>query len=158
MEHYVGCMVSNDLNDTTPDALSPQGMFGLRVGTYTPDQGVSRQQLEAYAINALMSRSFYYRKGTLWAMCFDWFKDNVRQGYQTKEAGWIREGDMIGVLQKSGDTVDDVEYNQYKNLWQVVSWTLDSETMKVTAELGDFERNTASTLVSKTASTQLTIT
>jgi hypothetical protein len=157
-DHFIGCPVTNDRHEVTADTLSPIGMFGVIENTITPDSGVNIQQLESQVLKTVTSGSFYYHKGTFWCMMQDWFKSDMRYGSQVCEAGWIREGDMIAILQKTGDTITDVQYNQYKNLWQVVQWTFDTSTMKVTVELGDYERNIVTTLISQTTATQSTIT
>jgi hypothetical protein len=91
-------------------------------------------------------------------MLFDWFKTDKRTPNESSSQAFIQVGDTISCLQNVADTDDDILYGQYKNLWQVVSYTFDANTYKVTVELGDFERNMFTQLTDKTASLHQTIT
>jgi len=157
--HLPGCLVSTTLNDETdPETNSPIDFFGLISKTITADTQITPPILEVYATNYLLNHSFYYRKGTFWAFVYDWFKPDIRAASEVSENGWLRAGDEICILQHTGDTATDLEYGQYKNQWQVVGWTLDADQMIVTAELGDFERNTNTLINDKTSGINYTIT
>jgi len=157
--HLLGCIVSTQAyTEAAPQTDSPLDLFGLLHKTYTVDQNVTESDLELYATSYLLNHSNYYRKGGFWAFVYDWFKTDLRPTNQITEAGWFIEGGLIAVLQNTADTATDLEYAQYKNLWQVLGWTLDGNQMVVTVELGDFERNTNTLINDKTTGINYTIT
>jgi hypothetical protein len=157
--HLAGCLISTSLNsESDPEEYSPIDYFGLISQTLTADQQITPPILEVYATNYLLNHSFYYRKGSYWAFVYDWFKADIRPIRQVSEAGWIKEGDEICILQNTADTPTATQYGQYKNQWQVVGWTLDADQMIVTAELGDHERNTNTLINDKTSGINYTIT
>jgi hypothetical protein len=157
--HPPGCIISNNTySETAPQTNSPIDIFGLLRNSYVCDTQISMSDLEVYATNYLFNHCFYYKKGTFWCYVYDWFKTDIRPSSQLSEAGFIKEGDQITVLQNVGDASTDLEYNDYKNRWQVMEWSFDSETMKVTVQLGDFERNVNTLLNDKTTGINNTIT
>jgi hypothetical protein len=157
--HYPGCIVSTrDYTPAAPATGSPMDLFGIICKTFPVDVNAYLPDLEVYATNLLLNHSLYYKKGGLWAFIYDWFKTDLRPTNQVTEAGFIIEGEEIAALQNTGDTALDVEYDQYKNQWQVLGWTLDGNQMIVTLELGDFERNTNTLINDKTTGINYTIT
>jgi hypothetical protein len=91
-------------------------------------------------------------------MLFDWFKTDKRTPYEQIAPSFIQVGDTISCLQNVLDSEADTIYGQFKNLWQVVSYTFDANTYKVTVEVGDFERNMFTQLTDKTSSLHQVIT
>jgi hypothetical protein len=158
--HYPGCIVWNtsSYSETSPEATSPMAYFGHLEKSFALDQSVSKGDLEVYASKYLINLSQYYKKGGFWSIFYDWFKTDMRPANQVTEAGWISVGDLVAVLQNTGDTVTDVQYGLYKNQWQILSWTLDGDKMSVSCELGDFEMNMNSLINDKTAGVNSTIT
>jgi hypothetical protein len=137
---------------------SPCYYHGIISKTYMSDINISSSDLETYATLNLIKNSFYYRKGSFWCMLFDWFKTDKRTPYEQSSQSFIQVGDTISCLQNVVDTEDATLYGQFKNIWQVVSYTFDANTYKVTVELGDFERNMFTQLSDKTSSLHQTIT
>jgi hypothetical protein len=157
--HLPGCLVSKQTyTEASPETGSPINYFGLILRTMTADSLISVADLEVYTTNYLINHSFYYRKGTFWAFVYDWFKPDIRAVNEVSENGWLRAGDEICILQNTGDTATDTQYGQYKNQWQVVAWTLDADSMIVSADLGDHERNTNTLINDKTSGINYTIT
>jgi len=157
--HLPGCLVSTTAyTEAAPETNSPVNLFGLIQETYSVDQNVSEPELEVYATSYLLNHSTYYKKGGFWCFVYDWFRYDLRPASQYSEVGWLMVGDLIAVLQNTADTATDVEYGQYKNQWQVLAWTLDGNQMTVTAELGDFERNTNTLINERTTGINYTIT
>lgn len=152
--HLAGTPITNDLySETSPQTGSPINLFGLITKTITPDQNITKAAFEIYLINALLTHSFYYRKGGTSVVIYDWYKPDARISTQySGDAGWIMEGDMIGILQATGDSVDDMQYGQYKNRWQVISWKINSNEMTLSVELGNYERNMFVLMNDKTVS------
>jgi hypothetical protein len=154
-----GTIISlNTYTESAPQTGSPVNYFGLIEKTVTVDSATTVEQLALYATNYLLNHSFYYRKGTFWAFVYDWFKPDIRAVNEVSENGWLKAGDEICILQNTGDSATDLQYGQYKNQWQVVAWTLDADSMVVSADLGDHERNTNTLINDKTAGINYTIT
>lgn len=158
--HYPGCLIwkASAYSESTPATNSPMQMFGAILKTITADSSALFADIEVYAMNYLVNYSYYYRKGTFWAFVYDYFKPDIRQPSEVSENGWLKPGDEICILQNTGDSPTDTQYGQYKNQWQVVGFTLDADTMQVTVELGDHERNTNTLINDKTSGINYTIT
>jgi hypothetical protein len=157
--HYPGCIAIDDTYTVaSPETGSPMYYFNLINKTLTADQKITISDLDVYATNYLINHSYYYRKGTFWAFVYDWFKYDIRAASEVSEAGWVKEGDRICILQNTGDSATDTQYGQYKNQWQVVAWSLNADQMIVTATLGDHERNTNTLINDKTSGINYTIT
>ena len=154
-----GAIVTNSAySQASPQTGSPLQIFGNILKTMTLDTMVPFEYLGLYATNYLINNSYYYRKGGFWAFVYDWFKPDIRPVNEVSENGWLKAGDEICVLQNTADTPTDLQYGQYKNQWQILGWTLDADQMVVTAELGDFERNTNTLINDKTSGINYTIT
>lgn len=158
--HQPGCLVMDAANysEASPESDSPVDLFGIVLYTQTVDSQTTKSDLDIYAANNLISKSYYYRKASMWCPVFDWSKTDCRPVNQVTGAGWIKVGDKIVVLQNTGDDATDIEYNQYKNQWQVIEWVLDANTMRVSVTLGDFEKNQFMIMNDKTAALNYTIT
>ena len=141
----------------TENDYSPCYYHGIISKTYMSDINISSSDLETYATLNLIKNSFYYRKGYFWCMLFDWFKTDYLSGVREVKPSFIQVGDTLSCLQNVLDSEGDLLYGQYKNLWQVISYTFDANTYKVTVELGDFERNMFTQLTDKTSSLHQTI-
>jgi hypothetical protein len=158
--HIPGAVVWKEsiYDETTPVAGSPVDYHGIILQTYTADQNVSLPILETYATLYLIAYSYYYRKAEFWCFVYDFFKTDVRASTELTCASYLSVGDKISCLPKSTSTEIETEDGQLKNIWQVVSYTLDTNTMQVTVQLGDFERNVFTLLADKTAAINQTIT
>jgi hypothetical protein len=157
--HSGGCPVTNNTySEVSPQPLSPLTYFGLITNTQTIDQGITTSSLETYAISLLNYYSYYYKKATFWAFVYDYYKSDVRPSNQVTEAGWIVEGDRIAALQNQEDSIDDMKYGMYKNRYQIIQWKLNADTMIITLELGDQEKNVFTIINEKTQSLDKTIT
>jgi len=159
LPHVPGTIVSTQTyTPTSPQSASSLALFGTMAKTLVSDQNVDPAVLEQYCSMYLWNSSSYLKKGAFWCIFYDWYKSGFRSSCQWIDVDWIREGDLIGVLQNTADTITDVQYAQYKNQWQVVEWTLDAETMKVSCELGDIEMNPNTLVNSKTSGLNTTLT
>ena len=158
--HIPGAIVwaAGSYSETAPDPESPVGYHGIILQTYTADQNVTLPILETYATMYLIAYSCYYRKASFWCPVHDYFRTDSRARYQLSVASFLQPGDRISCLPKSTDTETDTLYGQLKNIWQIVSYTLDANSLQVTVELGDFERNVFTLLADKTAAINQTIT
>jgi hypothetical protein len=137
---------------------SPCYYHGIISKTYMSDINITPSNLETYSTLNLIKNSYYYRKGLFWCMLFDWFKTDKRTLNEQTSPAFIQVGDTILCLQNTSDTENDTLYGQPKNLWQVISYTMDANTYKVNIELGDFERNAFTQMNDKTSSLHQTIT
>jgi hypothetical protein len=158
--HTLGTLVfDNDYYDeTAPTTTSPAYYHGLLTQTYTADIGVSKADLQKYATAYLLANSSYLRKATFWCTFNEWYKSDVRaDAYELLAAGPPLVGEMIACYQDTNATLTETLYGDYKNQWQIVSWSFDIDTMIVTVELGDFERNVFTTITDKTSALQLSL-
>ena len=144
--------------EAAPETDSPVDIFGVIQKTFTVDQNTSEPELEVYATGYLLNHSLYYKKASFLCFFYDWYKTELRPTVQVTEAGWLMEGDRIAVLQNTADTALDVEYGDYKNQYQILSWSLDADKMVVTCELGDFETNMNTLINDKTSAINTPIT
>jgi len=157
--HIPGCIISSTpINISAPDSSSPCGLFGDIMKSFTVDQNTNMSILEIYATNYLLNKSLYYKKASFLSFFYDWFKTELRPTNQVTEAGWLMEGDRISVLQNTADTALDIEYGDYKNQYQILSWSLDTDKMVITCELGDFETNMNTLINDKTTAINTPIT
>lgn len=156
--HIPGSIVWKGYDESNPDADSPLGIHGEVLQTYTADQNVTLPSLSTYATMYLIANSYYYRKAEFWCMIYDFFKTDVRASSELTCASYLSVGDRIACLPKSTSTEIETEDGQLKNIWQIVSYTLDTTTMQVKVQLGDFERNVFTLLADKTAAINQTIT
>jgi hypothetical protein len=157
--HLPGCIVSTKpLSSSAPETDSPCNIFGDITKSFSVDQNTNMSILEIYATNYLLNKSLYYKKSSFLCFFYDWYKTELRPTVQVTEAGWLMEGDRIAVLQNTADTALDVEYGDYKNQYQILSWSLDADKMVVTCELGDFETNMNTLINDKTTAINTPIT
>jgi hypothetical protein len=158
--HATGASVymASGYSETSPSTGSPVYYHGIILQTYTVDQNITAATLELYASMCLIAYSYYYRKASLWCTIFDFFKTDSRDLYGVTSASLLGPGDRIGVLPKSTDDYTQTLYGQLRNIWQIVSFSVDANTLQVQVELGDFERNVFTILADKTAAINQTIT
>jgi hypothetical protein len=150
--------MASGYSETSPSTGSPVYYHGIILQTYTVDQNITAATLELYASMCLIAYSYYYRKASLWCTIFDFFKTDSRDLYGVTSASLLGPGDRIGVLPKSTDDYTQTLYGQLRNIWQIVSFSVDANTLQVQVELGDFERNVFTILADKTAAINQTIT
>jgi len=158
--HSTGSTIWKDsvYSETSPVPGSPVNYHGIILQTYTPDQTVFPEILEMYSSMFLIANSYYNRKASFWCMMYDFYKTDSREQYQLTSASLLGPGDRIAFLQKSTDSTTQILYGQLRNIWQIVSLTVDANTLQVFVELGDFERNVFTLLADKTAAINATIT
>jgi hypothetical protein len=153
---FPGCLVSRKRGGESPDAGSPQALLGLIDITETVDQATTLGDLEVYATQSLINHSFYVRKASFQCFINDFTKPGGRGYGQVYDWTMIKEGDRIAVNPSSTLSTDilNSKYfdSQYKYLWEVVSWTLDANSMTITAILGDYETNVNVLISDKTKS------
>jgi hypothetical protein len=160
-----GCFVKGPGSFGSP-SINPIVQNGTLAITETVDHAITRGELEQYATQSLINHSFYLRKASLLCFITDFLKPGARGVNQLYDWQMIKEGDRIAVAPDSdvatgsgGKSLNDLWYDgQSKYKWEVVSWTLDCTTMKVSIELGDYEPNVFSLMNSKTAALDRTIT
>jgi hypothetical protein len=147
-----------------PDTQSPLAYYGSILYTQTVDQSITQSDLDVYASQALVNKSFYLRKASVTAkLVMDFVAPGCRGVYQTFDPRMVMEGELITVLTSanlSPGNNDSATWpdGQYVNRWQVMSWSLDGSTMQVICELGDYEKNTYTLLQQLTSSTNQTLT
>jgi hypothetical protein len=149
---------NNIYSEVTPVTGSPVYYHGVILQTYVSDSSVTYPILEMYATMCLIANSYYYRKASFWCPAYEFYKTDIHGINQLQSASSLMAGDRIAFLPKSTDIITDTLYGQLKNIWQIVSFTVDTNTMQVRAELGDFERNVFTLLADKTAAINQTIT
>jgi hypothetical protein len=148
----------------SPNTQSPLAYYGSILYTQTVDQNITQSDLDVYASQALVNKSYYLRKATVTAkLIMDFVAPGCRGAYQTYYPRMVGEGELITVLTSANlypGNSDSATWpdGQYVNRWQVMSWTLDGSTMQVTCELGDYEKNTYTLLQQLTSSTNQTLT
>ena len=151
-------------NPGSPDTQSPLAYYGSILYTQTVDQSITQSDLDVYASQALVNKSYYLRKASVTAkLIMDFVAPGCRGLYQTYDPRMVREGELITVLTSANlypGYSDSAQWpdGQYVNRWQVMSWSLDGSTMQVTCELGDYEKNTYTLLQQLTSSTNQTLT
>ena len=158
--HSTGASVymGTGYSETSPAPGSPVNYHGIILQTYVVDQNITPATLELYASMCLIAYSYYYRKASFWCPIYDFFKIDARGLYEVAATTLLGPGDRIAFLPKSTDTINDTLYGQLRNIWQIVSFTVDATSMLVQVELGDFERNVFTLLADKTAAINQTIT
>jgi hypothetical protein len=148
----------------SPNTQSPLAYYGSILYTQTVDQSITQSDLDVYASQALVNKSYYLRKASVTAkLIMDFVAPGCRGLYQTYDPRMVREGELITVLTSANlypGYSDSATWpdGQYVNRWQVMSWSLDGSTMQVTCELGDYEKNTYTLLQQLTSSTNQTLT
>jgi len=157
--HVPGVIVwkASSYNENPSMTGSPISYHGLILKTFTSDINVTIPELETYATLHLIAHSNYYRKADFWCFYFDWYKTDQKSSNEYKCASFIEVGDSIVSLQNEDDSESHMIYGKYKNLWQVISYSFDASTYRVTVELGDFERNVYVQIANKTAALEQTI-
>jgi hypothetical protein len=161
---FPGTLVSYTNTNPTPDTQSPLKYYGSILYTQTVDQSITQSDLDVYASQALVNKSYYLRKASVTAkLIMDFVAPGCRGLYQTYDPRMVMEGELITVLTSanlSPGNNDSAIYpdGQYQNRWQVMSWSLDGSTMQVTCELGDYEKNTYTLMQQLTSSTNQTLT
>ena len=132
--------------------------------TQTVDSSITQSDLDVYASQYLVNKSYYLRKASVTAkLIMDYCAPGWRSQYQTYDPNMVREGNLITVLTSlnlSPGNNPNAQWpdGQYVNRWQVMSWTLDGMTMQVTCELGDYEKNTYTLMQQLTSSTNQSLT
>ena len=148
----------------TPNFQSPLAYYGPILYTQTVDQNITQSDLDVYATQYLVNKSYYLRKASVTAkLVMDYCAPGWRSQYQTYDPNMVREGNLITVLTSlnlSPGNNPNAQWpdGQYVNRWQVMSWTLDGSTMQVTCELGDYEKNTYTLMQQLTSSSNQTLT
>ena len=159
---FPGCYVSLNRGGENPRPGSPQALLGIISLTETVDQATTLGDLELYATQALINHSFYVRKGKFKCAINDFTKHGDRGYGQSYDWQLIKEGDRVAVNPMvtfpSGESLNDKYFDgQFKYKWEVIAWTLDCNTMTISAELGDYEHNMNTLLSDKTQSLDRTI-
>ena len=148
----------------TPNTQSPLAYYGPILYTQTVDQNITQSDLDVYASQALVNKSFYLRKASITAkLITDYCAPEWRSQYETSNPHIVREGNVITVLTSlsvSPGNDPGIQWpdGQYMNRWQIMSWMLDGSTMQVVCELGDYEKNTYTMMQQLTSSSNQTLT
>lgn len=148
----------------TPNLQSPLAYYGPILYTQTVDQNITQSDLDVYASQYLVNKSYYLRIASVTAkLVMDYCAPGWRSQYQTYDPNMVREGNLIMVLTSlnlSPGNNPNAQWpdGQYQNRWQVMSWMLDGSTMQVTCELGDYEKNTYTLMQQLTSSTNQSLT
>ena len=148
----------------TPNTQSPLAYYGPILYTQTVDQNITQSDLDVYASQALVNKSFYLRKASITAkLITDYCAPEWRSQYETSNPHMVREGNVITVLTSlsvSPGNDPSIQWpdGQYMNRWQIMSWMLDGSTMQVVCELGDYEKNTYTMMQQLTSSSNQTLT
>lgn len=158
--HGVGSIIWRGAiyDEASPVAGSPVDYHGVITNTYTTDTEVTYPLLEMYASLYIVAHSWYYKKATFWCLVNEWFKTAPKNLVESNTQTFIYPGDRILALQHEDDTELDLLYGQQENLWQVISYSFDGSTYKITVELGDFERNMFTQMADKTVALNQTLT
>ena len=162
---FPGTLISWTGTDSgSPGSQSPLAYYGTILYTQTVDSSITQSDLDVYASQYLVNKSYYLRKASVTAkLIMDYCAPGWRKQYETYDPHMVREGNLITVLTSSSispgnDPNATWPDGQYRNRWQVMSWTLDGSTMQVTCELGDYEKNTYTLMQQLTSSTNQTLT
>ena len=148
----------------TPQSGSSLKNYGSILQTTTVDTACTQSDLDVYATQALVNAAYYLRTGSVTAkLVMDFATSGARSQYETYTPRMVMEGERICVLTSSSTPPGNNPTaiwpdGQYQNQWQVMSWMLDGQTMQVTCELGDYEKNTYTLMQQLTASTNQTLT
>jgi len=166
--HIPGCLVSlsaysgsGGYSESSPNSASPVGVNGILIETVTVDQAVTMSELDIYATQALINKSYYVRKATCWFFLPDFTKPGDRGIYQAYFNTLIREGDKLAVYTNADEASDPYAKStdgQYLYQWMVSSWTFDTDEMRITVELGTYEQSVYNLLFGKTSATNRTLT
>jgi hypothetical protein len=149
--------MSDYYDEDNPMSGSPVYYHGLINQTYVSDVIISLPTLHKYSTMQLLRNAEYYRKATFWCMFDNWWKTGGKSGGESVVESPPEVGNSILCLQDDAATETETLYGQLKNMWQVIEWTLDTKDMRVTVELGDFEKNVFTTMVDKTQALLLTV-
>lgn len=164
---FPGTLVSwMNTSPSNPDGNAPinKNLYGIILYTQTVDSSITQSDLDVYASQYLVNKSYYLRKASVTAkLIMDYCAPGWRSQYQTYDPNMVREGNLITVLTSlnlspGNDPNATYPDGQYQNRWQVMSWTLDGSTMQVTCELGDYEKNTYTLMQQLTSSSNQTLT
>ena len=159
-----GTLISWTSPTGTPNTQSPLAYYGSILFAQTVDQNITQSDLDVYASQALVNKSFYLRKASVTAkLIMDYCAPGWRSQYETYDPEMVREGNLITVLTSlsvSPGNETDIQWpdGQYMNRWQIMSWMLDGSTMQVVCELGDYEKNTYTLMQQLTSSSNQTLT
>jgi len=161
---FPGCLVSRSHGGETPNPNSPQALLGIISVVETVDQATTLGDLEVYATQSLINHSFYTRKGSFTCYVNNFLKPGNRVYGQVYDWQMIKEGDRIAIQPSSilqgtpPDTLLSKSFDgQYKYVWEVIAWTLNSNDMTVDVEIGDYEPNVNTLINDKTSALDRTI-
>jgi len=153
--HGVGALVAR--NDTyteaSPQAGSPIALYGLYIDYRTVDANITYGQLDAYATSLLLGLGNFYGKATTWSPLEYAVVKQTGEFYgsaQTSRSRPIMIGDSITITNFDGDTPSKP--------YEVVETTIICNEGRMKMQLGDFEKNAYTTLMSNTNAINNTLT
>ena len=83
----------------TPNTQSPLAYYGSILYTQTVDSSITQSDLDVYASQYLVNKSYYLRKASVTAkLIMDYCAPGWRSQYQTYDPNMVREGNLITVL------------------------------------------------------------
>ncbi len=86
-------------NPGSPNSQSPLAYYGSILYTQTVDSSITQSDLDVYASQYLVNKSYYLRKASVTAkLIMDYCAPGWRSQYQTYDPNMVREGNLITVL------------------------------------------------------------
>ena len=145
--HYPGALVwkSSSYNETSPAAGSAVKDHGIINKDVQASPNTSKADFEVLASNTLIQGSQYYQKSTMVASYYQWTVNRVRDGVQLTKPAMIREGQKVSIVPYTGATAIDR---------QIVIWDFDANSMRVSLQLGDYQKDVFNTIDKNTAASQ----
>ena len=160
--HGVGALVARtNYTEASPEPGAPIAppdpayptQHGLYIDYRTVDSNITYGQLDAYATSLLLGLGNFYGKATTWSPLEYAVVKEVGEFYgsaQTSRSRPIMIGDSITITNFDGDTPSDP--------YEVVETTIICNEGRMKMQLGDFEKNAYTTLMSNTNSINNTLT
>ena len=145
--HLPGTLVwkSSSYNETSPGAGSAVKDHGIINKDVQAAPNTSKADFEVVASNALIQGSQYYQKSTMVASYYQWTVNRVRDGVQLTKPTMIREGQRVSIIPYTGATAIER---------QIVIWDFDANSMRVSLQLGDYQKDVFNTIDKNTAASQ----
>ncbi|CAK0771217.1 hypothetical protein CCP3SC15_420013 [Gammaproteobacteria bacterium] len=152
--HGIGAMVARtNYTEASPQALSPVAEHGILIDDRTADSNITYGDLDTYATQFLVGTSSFFKKAVTWGPSTTATVARVGETYaainQRSLTGVPRVGDRLLIVNSTGATPED---------WQIVGVTIKPDEGRTSLELGDFEKNTFTSLTRSTAGLNFTIT
>lgn len=152
--HGVGALVARtNYTEASPQTGSGVELYGLYIDNATVDSGITYGDLDTYATKLLLGLGNFYRKANCWTLQI--YGTVIGVGghygdvYQTTLLRPIRVGDRISITQYDAET--PIEYQVLE-----VDYNYDQGT--ITLQLGDYEKNPFTDIITSTSAINKTLT